>query len=206
MSQEQNNLIPVDTPKGDFERFVEIDRNKRIFFSGKFGIGKTFFLQRFFEEHADKYDIYHLFPVRYQISSNENIIELLKYDILVELLKKYPDAFKGNETKGLKNFFKLFAAFCKDRGLINFFLKSAVETGEGFLALSPDPLFQALGKLGRPLNDLLVLDKEFQEFKKQHLFGENGAIEKFLKEIEAGGDVIATDYIGHLLRDKISKL
>ncbi len=204
--QEENNLIPIDVPKTDFEQFLNDERNRRIFFSGKFGIGKTFFLKEFFKAHKEKIDVYHLFPVRYQISSNENVVELLKYDILVELLKQHPDAFKNAESKGLKGSVKLFAAFCKDRGLINRFLKSAVETGEGVLALSPDPLFQALGKLGRPLNDLLALDKEFQEFKKEYLSGEKGAVEKFLKEISAENDSVATDYISHLLYEKIETL
>ncbi len=206
MAVAQNNLVPIDAPKSEFERAIDSEGNKLIFFSGRFGIGKTFFLQRFFEIHADKYDTYHLFPVRYQISSNENVVELLKYDILVELLKKYPDAFKNGKEKGVGGTFRLFAAFCKDRELINRFLKSAVETGEGVLSLSPDPLFQALGKLGRPLSELLVLDKEFQEFKKEHLSGDKRAIEKFLKEVQAEGDIVATDYISHLLVERIGVL
>ncbi|MEK7201691.1 MAG: P-loop NTPase fold protein, partial [Patescibacteria group bacterium] len=206
MEQKQSVLISIENPKSDFERFVGTETNKRIFFSGRFGIGKTFFLQKFFETHADKYDTYHLFPVRYQIASNENVVELLKYDILVELLKKYPDAFKKREAKDISGTFKLFAAFCKDKGLFNRFLKSAVETGESVLALSPDPLFQALGKLGRPLNELLSIDKEFQEFKNEYMNGEKGVVEKFIKEIHAEGDVIATDYISHLLVEKIDSL
>ena len=206
MPQDEKNIIPIDAPKIDFEHFLNDERNRRIFFSGKFGIGKTFFLERFFGAQQETTDVYHLFPVRYQISSNENMIELLKYDIMVELLNKYPDAFKNSESKGLKGSFKLFAAFCKDRGLINRFLKSAVETGEDVLALLPDPLFQVLGKLGHPLNDLLDLDKEFQESKKEYLSGEKSVIEKFFKEISAENDLVATDYISHLLYEKIGQL
>lgn len=206
MPQNEKNLISIDIPKTDFEYFLTDERNRRIFFSGKFGIGKTFFLKTFFEAHQEEIDVYHLFPVRYQISSNESIVELLKYDILVELLKKYPDAFKNSESKGLRGSFKLFATFCKDRGLINRFLKSAVETGEDALTLSLDPFFQALGKLGRPLNDLLAFDKEFQEFKKEYLLGEKGAIEKFLDGISAENDLVATDYISRLLCEKIELL
>lgn len=204
MEHDQDNLISIDSPKSEFERFVDNETNKRIFFSGKFGIGKTFFLERFFGAHVDKYDTYHLFPVRYQISSNENVIELLKYDILVELLKKYPNAFKSQDaTKGVSESFKLFTAFCKDRGLLSRFLKSAVETGEGILSFSPDPLFQALGKLGRPLKELLILDSEFQNFKTEYLSGDKGVIEKFITEIHSQNDVIATDYISHMLVEKI---
>lgn len=206
MSQEQDNLIPIDAPKRGFESFLRIDKNRRIFFSGKFGIGKTFFLQKFFEEHNDKYDTYHLFPVRYQIASNENIVELLKYDILVELLKKYPAAFQGNEAKRLSWWNTLFVSFFKERASINGFLRYAIESGEDVLGLSPDPFFQLLGKLGRPLKDLLVIDKKFQDFKKKYLASDRQVVEKFIKEAEQSADMVSTDYLSHLLRTKIAEL
>lgn len=206
MNQEQENLIPIDVPKSDFEYFLEIEDNKRIFFSGKFGIGKTFFLQRFFEEHADKYDVYHLFPVRYQITSNENIVEFLKYDILVELLKKNPSAFQKNEINGVSGWVALFFAFFKEKASVNGFLQSVVSLGEGALVLSPDPFFQILGKLGRPLKDLLSIDKEFQAFKDRYLAGDKQIVDKFFKEIEENTNNVATDYLSHLLRQKISEL
>jgi len=71
-----------------FKKHINIVNNDRIFFSGKFGTGKTTFLNDFFKEHTDEYDCYHLFPVNYQINKNEDIVELLKYDILVEILKR----------------------------------------------------------------------------------------------------------------------
>lgn len=206
MSEERDNLISIDKPKGDFECFLEINNNKRIFFSGRFGIGKTFFLQKFFEEHKDKYDAYHLFPVRYQIASNENIVELLKYDILVELFKKYPAAFQGGEIKGISCWVSLFSAFFKERASMNRFLQSTIKLGESTLALSPDPFFQLLSKLGRPLNELLSIDKEFQEFKKKYLAGDKQTVEKFFKEVRENVDTIATDYLSHLLRTKIAEL
>ena len=205
MPQDQDNLIPIDVPKSDFSHFLDIDSNKRIFFSGKFGIGKTFFLQKFFEEHQDKYDTYHLFPVRYQITSNENIIELLKYDIMVELLKKYPDAFQSSEIKGVSGWVALFSSFFKEKASINSFLQSVIKTGENTLSLSPDPFFQLLSKLGRPLKDLLGIDKEFQEFKKEYIEGDKKVVDKFLKGIEQNADTIATDYLSHLLRVKIEE-
>lgn len=93
MSQDEKNLIPMDDPRTKFEEFLNQEGNKRIFFSGRFGVGKTFFLQRFFEDRESDYDVYHIYPVRYQISSNENIVKLFKYDIFVKLLQKYPQAF-----------------------------------------------------------------------------------------------------------------
>lgn len=91
-----------------FEEHLEIKDNKRILFSGKFGIGKTYFLNEFFENKKEKYEVFHLFPVNYQISSNENILEFLKYDILVELIKKDKDIFKNdnNEDIGMIEYIK----------------------------------------------------------------------------------------------------
>ncbi|HQU08007.1 MAG: hypothetical protein B7X04_03260 [Parcubacteria group bacterium 21-54-25] len=206
MATTEENQIPIDAPKADFERFLAAPDNKRIFFSGRFGIGKTYFLQQFFADNGDKYDVYHLFPIRYQLASTENIVELLKYDVLVELLKKYPDAFTTNDAKGASGWLKLFGAFAKDRDLFRGFLQSSVSATGDVLSLSPDPFIQAISKLGRPLNDLLELDKEFQAFKKEYLSGDKGAVETFLAKIEAEGDPVATDYIGHLLRGKIAEL
>lgn len=206
MPQDEINLIPIDIPKSDFDYFLSIDSNKRIFFSGKYGIGKSFFLQKFFEEHVDKYDTFHLFPVRYQITTNENIIELLKYDILVELLKKYPNAFQNSEVKGVSGWVALLSAFYKEKASVNGFLQSVITTGEEVSSISPDPFFQVLGKLGRPLKELLKIDKEFQEFKKEYVEGDKQEVEKFLKEIRKSTDIVATDYLSHLLRTKIIEL
>lgn len=93
MPRDKNNEIPMEAPQSKFEEFLQQEGNKRIFFSGKYGVGKTYFLQWFFGQRKKDYDIYHLFPVRYQISSNENIVELFKYDIFAQLLEKYPKAF-----------------------------------------------------------------------------------------------------------------
>jgi len=81
-------------PINEFSSHLENERNERIFFSGKYGIGKTQFLQQFFDDDNQKqfssikYDVYTLFPVNYSISSNEDIIKYIKYDIVIELLRK----------------------------------------------------------------------------------------------------------------------
>ncbi len=101
-NQNQQVLISIDDVKKDFEDFLNLENNNRIFFSGKFGIGKTFFLQNFFNEKDSrennneegkeeresqdgKYKVVHLYPVNYQIRENSlDIVELIKYDILIE--------------------------------------------------------------------------------------------------------------------------
>ena len=202
MARDPKDLISIEAPKTDFEKFLTED-NKRVFFSGRFGIGKTFFLQKFFEEHTNKYDVYHLFPVNYQISSNENIVEFLKYDILVELLKIHSNAFESTELNGLKEKLRFFAAFCKDRELVGRVSKATIKA---LFALTPDPIFNRLSRLGRPLSDLTTLRKEFQEFKLEELSGDKNAIDEFLEQIETEVNIVATDYVSQLLREKIETL
>ena len=72
----------------DFKSHLESPNNFRILFSGPFGVGKTYFLKEFFENNKKEYETFHLFPVNYHIASNEDIVKLLKYDILKLLVRK----------------------------------------------------------------------------------------------------------------------
>lgn len=81
-------------PIHEFKSHLEDDSNERTIFSGKYGTGKTRFLEDFFSEEnqgglfgSKKYDVYRLFPTNYSIASNEDILRYIKYDIIVEMLK-----------------------------------------------------------------------------------------------------------------------
>ena len=82
-------------PIKEFQEHLENPFNERIIFSGKYGIGKTKFLSDFFTIEnqnsilkSEKYDVYRLFPTNYSIASNEDILRYIKYDIIIEMLKK----------------------------------------------------------------------------------------------------------------------
>lgn len=93
--EEKSIEIEVSRPTKNFSEHLEFPNNKRIIFSGPFGSGKTYFLKKFFEERSDIYETIHLFPVNYAIASNEDIFELLKYDIFFELLGKEQINYEG---------------------------------------------------------------------------------------------------------------
>jgi hypothetical protein len=81
-----------------------LEGNERILFSAPFGTGKTYFLKHFFEtpEMTAKYNVFHLFPVNYQVASNEDIFELVKYDLLYNmLLEGWIDTTKNDIPKSL---------------------------------------------------------------------------------------------------------
>jgi hypothetical protein len=84
-----------DYPIKEFKAHFEDTRNERIIFSGKYGIGKTKFLENIFTVEnqvaifgSEKYEVYKICPVNYSISSNEDIFRYIKYDIIIELLRK----------------------------------------------------------------------------------------------------------------------
>jgi len=83
----------VDTAgiSNEFKDFLDIENNSRIMFSGIFGSGKTTFIKDFFTKTFEKeYFVFHLFPTNYTANRNEDVFELVKYDILYELLKEKP--------------------------------------------------------------------------------------------------------------------
>ncbi|SDC23729.1 MULTISPECIES: P-loop NTPase fold protein [Pedobacter] len=117
--------IPID---GELERFalhLSPADNKRIMFSAGFGAGKSYFLDSFFTAHSDSYHSVQLYPVDYSVSSNEDIFELIKFDLLDALLKRYAEKIKLSEediSQGLitqeflrseVNFYKVFKVFAK---------------------------------------------------------------------------------------------
>ena len=84
MENEKEFEISIQTPQEKFKSHLELENNDRIIFSGMFGTGKTYFLDKYFEN--TEYNAIHLFPVNYEIASNEDIFKLIKYDILYDLV------------------------------------------------------------------------------------------------------------------------
>ena len=81
---------------------IKNENNTDIIFSAPFGTGKTYFLKEEFAESEvvkSLYNVIHLFPVNYSIASNEDIFSLIKYDILIELKKKYMSSLDVESTR-----------------------------------------------------------------------------------------------------------
>lgn len=82
-----NTEISIKEVFQNFKSHFDNEFNNRILFSGEYGIGKTFFLNKFFEKKED-YDFLVISPLNYQTSSNEDIFELIKVDIIFQLYAK----------------------------------------------------------------------------------------------------------------------
>lgn len=167
---------------------MEIENNTRILFSGKFGIGKTYFLNDFFKNHQGEYEVFHFFPVNYQISANEDILEFLKYDILVELNKKNKDISQKSDYSNLIDLQRLLFIWGKN----NF--SEIFKAGLSFIP-----------RLGRPLKDVAGLVENFWSFKNEIEAGEKGFVKDFLEKTKKK-NITETDYLSELLKEKIQVL
>jgi hypothetical protein len=146
-----------------FKGHIEIQDNSRIVFSGPFGIGKSTFLNEYFENNSDKYNYIHLYPVNYSIASNEDILALLEYDIIYELLAK-SDVKLETETYSdieilkmvrINNFEELFS-----------------------------PLIECIPKIGKPLAGFLKVLKKYEGLKLQYNAGDKEVIESLMKYMQ----------------------
>lgn len=99
----QDFKISIEKPKREFEHFLNAPNNRRIIFSGAFGSGKTWFLKEFFSD-TEKYYYIRLTPVNYAASQNEDIFELVKFDILFHILREnaLPEDLNFSKTEILQ--------------------------------------------------------------------------------------------------------
>jgi hypothetical protein len=80
--------ININSEIARFYKFLNQEDNTNIVFSGKFGIGKTYFIEKFFDKYKTEYTYLYLSPINYSIASNEDIFEYIKVNILLQLLEK----------------------------------------------------------------------------------------------------------------------
>lgn len=79
-----------------FLQFLQEENNNNIIFSGIYGIGKSYFINDFFNnQHSEEYIPIILTPVNYSVANNEDIFEYIKADILLQLLEKVPCDLKN---------------------------------------------------------------------------------------------------------------
>lgn len=83
-----NTSIPIEGKKEGFGGFIDLLKNRRIFFSAPFGMGKTYFLKEFFEANKDKYTVFHLYPVKYQVRNDVEIVELIGADLFSKMMRQ----------------------------------------------------------------------------------------------------------------------
>lgn len=86
--QEDTFFIPIEDKIEEFK--IHLDSHPRTIFSAKYGDGKSFFMNKAIEYISREYDYVFLkiYPVNYQVLENKDIFEMVKHDILYQMLLK----------------------------------------------------------------------------------------------------------------------
>ncbi len=177
----------LEIPKKQFLAHLDLPDNHRIIFSGGFGTGKTYFLDKFFKDN-EKYEAIHIYPVNYSVASNEDIFELIKYDIFFKLLEKGVDFEEVEIEKG---------------AFLPFFLKNhATEIIPFLLGVIP--------KVGGSLKDiakgLIDLDKRFKkEFKEANLTDQDKIV-SYLEGFKDKKGINEEDFYTQLICELVNQL
>lgn len=128
-----------------------------------------------------------MYPVNYQVSSNDDIVELLKYDILIELTKKYENIFKTTEIDSFIDYTNLVYLFWNN---------NKVEIIKNLISFIP--------KIWRPLNESIWLIKKFSEFHNKINGWELKVSEDYLDNIK-NKDLGESDMISNLIHEKLDE-
>lgn len=164
---ENKNSIRIDilSETERFQKHLSLPKNNRILFSGMFGIGKTYFLDSFFKDEL--YEPFFISPINYSVSNNEDILEYIKYDILISLLEK-------DNISWQKETFS-------DNLLVQYYLK------DHFWKLASD-VIKHVGKVGKALSTVISdLEKhkiEYEKYKKTYETDDLNAVGKFLSDLQ----------------------
>lgn len=177
----------LEIPKKQFSAHLDLSNNCRIIFSGGFGTGKSYFLDKFFKDHS-KYEAIHIYPVNYSVASNEDIFELIKYDIFFKLLEK------GVDFENVKIDKETFLPF--------FLNNHATEIIPFLLGVIP--------KVGAALKDiasgLIKLNKKFEEEFKEANITDQDRIISYLAEFKDRKGINEEDLYTQLICGLINQL
>lgn len=190
----QKIRIEHDSLFDDFTEHILLPQNNRILFTAPFGTGKTTFLKEFFDNNEDRYITIDLYPIQYSVSQNEDVFELIKFDILLQLIGKYED--KLNLQK-------------EDFSLL---LTSQVYIQE-HLNIMPlvNTLLSMSEKVGKPAIKLLKALKntitDIKEYQKELKIEEKSDIESILEMLEKRkGSAYEMDAVSNLICGLVKKV
>lgn len=190
MRKIQIDTMPMDitTLFWPFQSHLSIPNNNRIFLSGKFWTWKSYFLKEFFKQTTSNYQVFHLYPTNYQISSNDDIFEYIKYDLLVNLYQENDQIFSSKEYGEIASMEHLIHGWLMPNKMN--------------IAKS---IFNCLWDLWKPLIEITGLLGNFHEYYKTDKGGEKKKITDFLERIKREKPW-ETDYLSQLIKEKIELL
>lgn len=183
--------ITVDT-KSIYHPFAShLEKNERILFSGGFGTGKSTFLTEYFNSRSDC-NVFKIYPVSYSVSNNEDIFELIKYDILFSLIENHSEDLHlvNEDYSNILSFQFRFLFQAKWSPILFKLIEFADKTGR----------ISALEKI------IDEVKSQYKEFKAKFKDEEEDIYQYLFKEISKKGSPRENDSITNFIRDLLSRL
>lgn len=194
MLKSDDNYIPVDDAMQRFEDHLL--SHDRVVLSAKFGDGKTFFLNKFKEkckmDAESPFVFITLYPVNYQVLGNKDIFELIKHDVLLQILQAGIIDVNYEVTDRMAFEFYIQSHFCTVGEL---FLSMLKECG------ADDGVTMALFAAFKSANWLKSLKKHVDDFKKYGVQTE--FLDKYLALFDEKS-IYENDIITKIIRDNIN--
>jgi len=185
-------LIPIDRAITDFRH--HLDAHDRTILSACFGDGKSFFLSHFMEDEdvAENYTFLTIFPVNYQVVENRDIFELIKRDILLQMLLKgiIETDIEISDAEALALYMQ-----CKPLSFIESFIPLLAE-----LPLSDDVTKSVACTIAFK-NAFKTIKQKIDNIKKQ---SDDNRIEQFLNEVEQN-PIVGQDVISGIIQKGIKQ-
>lgn len=188
--------IKIETNQilGDFKSHLDIDNNNRILFSGPFGTGKSTFLNDFTAFFEDEYYVVKIYPVHYSVASNEDVFELIKYDILFHLFNEKEEILKLKKED--------FSKFLKAQMFVLNVMK--------FKPLLYS-ILELSGKIGTPvvnfIKELNQVYDDFKDYDKETKIDEKQLIKDYLQSIEnSPGNIKEYDSNSQLISELLERV
>lgn len=176
------NIRSLAKPSESFDQRFSSAANRRVFFSGKFGSGKTTFLNIYFQRRKDKYNVFRINPVHYSIASNEDIFKYIKADLLYQLLIRVtPETIEQRKESLIDRLsWEIYS---------NGFVKTLGRYAELISSLGKSISQSKAKALFATLHILVSLGKKVSENEINGEESENESITKFFNglEIQEGG-------------------
>lgn len=180
--------ISIKSESERFQNFLQEKNNNNIIFSGIYGIGKSYFINDFFNnQHSDEYIPIILTPVNYSVANNEDIFEYIKADILLQLLEKVPCDFSNIQiTSSVATYFYI-------NNNLDILIGNILSTAEK-VCFKTDIIHQ-----------LLELRKNIKNFQKQNSVSEDAEVKSFMKELsQKQGSIYESNIITQIIQKLIS--
>lgn len=183
-----NQSVELVNPFKQFKIEFENVKNVKILFSAPFGQGKTTFLNYYFNNHKDTYEVFRLYPVNYAVSHNEDIFKYIKAELLFQLLGKDIE-FDHQKFDYL------------DTAPV-FFKKNAIKILSPFLSSIP--------KIGKSVSSIYEkfhqLAKDYLDYHKKEQIDDKDEALSFIQELyEAEGSIYEDNFYTQLIRQLLEQ-